>query len=453
MKQAAQVRPGAGGTRFALYSHPPHLDPDLAPDIIEVPDRPGTIQPGPTGRRVYAIEPLGKPWSYGEASGAELAIPPWRGPVGPRAQPNAAGHFDHLRPGDPGFACAHAFAAVRHTLACWERFIGRDLPFHFEADLPRLEISLYPPLNNAQAGYGFIELGHDHDHDHQPYALNFDVIAHETGHLIIYGLMGVPEEDVPTLYAGFHESAADLTGLMAAMFLESTIKDLLSSTSGNLYRLNRLNRIAEISDTKQIRLASNRRHLREFAYGWDDEHDLSEPLTGAVFDCLVDLFHEGLVAERLISSELENLADLAENDASLDATLQDGFDSAYARDPEAFAHVLAAARDRLGALLAHAWMQLDARAMDFADVARAVLLSERELFGGRFVGLLRRNFALRGIGSVEVGPRMIAPSATSHLFSARTRTPRSQPVLERPGGRAMSYAERRRQAMRTAARP
>ena len=53
-----------------------------------------------------------------------------------------------------------------------------------------------------------------------PFALNFDVIAHELGHLIIYSVLGVP--DVMARegeYFGFHKSAADLTALIARRIL------------------------------------------------------------------------------------------------------------------------------------------------------------------------------------------------------------------------------------------
>ena len=138
-----------------------------------------------------------------------------------------------------------------------------------------------------------------------PYALNFDVMAHELGHLIIYSTIGVPS---PTgargEYYGFQEFAADTTALIAALHFESLIAHLLEETRGNLYTFNELDRFAELSPHDQIRLASNDVKLSEFTAGWDDEHKLSQPLTGAMFDIFVDIFQELLVERGLIPREV-----------------------------------------------------------------------------------------------------------------------------------------------------
>ncbi len=47
-----------------------------------------------------------------------------------------------------------------------------------------------------------------------PFSSNFDVIAHQLGHLIIYSEIGLPAEGaLDGEYFGFHEAAADLTAL------------------------------------------------------------------------------------------------------------------------------------------------------------------------------------------------------------------------------------------------
>ncbi|TGV72909.1 hypothetical protein EN788_72720, partial [Mesorhizobium sp. M2D.F.Ca.ET.145.01.1.1] len=81
-------------------------------------------------------------------------------------------------------------------------------------------------------------------------------------------------------------------------------------------------------------------------------HALSQPLTGAVFDILVDVFHESLVARGLISPEAENLADLAEIDPAAELPIQEVFDRDFARNPEGFVEALLDARDIVGTYLA-----------------------------------------------------------------------------------------------------
>src|ERR1700753_1543047 len=96
-------------------------------------------------------------------------------------------------------------------------------------------------------------------------------------------------------YYGFHEAAAYLIGLIAAMHFSTLIDDVLESTRGNLYALNKLNRMGELTDHQQLRLASNNTTLEDFIGGWTDEHDISQPLTGAIFDVFVHIFHDLLV--------------------------------------------------------------------------------------------------------------------------------------------------------------
>src|SRR3546814_15632649 len=86
-----------------------------------------------------------------------------------------------------------------------------------------------------------------------------------------------------------------MTALIALLHFDSVMQDLLETTSGNLYTFNALNRFGELSHSSQIRLAANNSTLGDFAAGWTGEHALSEPLTGALFDILIDIFHDYLV--------------------------------------------------------------------------------------------------------------------------------------------------------------
>jgi hypothetical protein len=67
-----------------------------------------------------------------------------------------------------------------------------------------------------------------------------------------------------------------------------------------------------------------------------------------------------------------------------------------------------------------------------------LLETDRMWSGGRYQRLIARNFDLRGIGSVRVGPRLKPPGAESHAFSARTLVPAAAARLPR-----LSYRERR----------
>ncbi|MGH6886871.1 MAG: hypothetical protein ACREGK_12450, partial [Geminicoccales bacterium] len=304
------------GTRFRLFPQAPYRTPSPgAPETVWLSPRPGTIGPGPQDDRMYVIDPVGKHAPYGIAFTAHgtpyLSLPPWHRPIYPPALADAEGHFDHLGIGTPEFEMAHAYGCVRFVLDVWERYFGRPIEWHFSPQYERLEILLLPAWDNAHVGWGFMEVGGHTTAagELRSFSLNFDTIAHELGHLIIYSEVGIPPvAGAASEYFGFHEAAADLTALIAVLHFDSVVARLLEMTRGNLYTFNELNRFAELGETEEIRIAGNDIRLSTFAPGWTDEHDLSQPLTGALFDIFVDVFHESLLERRLISPEVEDLA-------------------------------------------------------------------------------------------------------------------------------------------------
>lgn len=419
---------GGQGTRFLLYPQAPFLDELQEPEVIEVSSPPGNVGPGPSDERMYTVHPVGKREPYGIGGSPEtgMYLPPWDGPIRPPAMPDAEGHFDHIDPEDPAFQAAHLFGSAHFTLDVWEGYFDRAIPWHFGRDYDRLELSILPTFNNAYVGWGFIETGATEETgEFHPYSLNFDVIAHEVGHAIIYSEIGLPspEHADNSEYYGFHESAADLVALLAAMHFGSVIDDVLESTRGNLYANNKLNRFAELSSYKQIRMAANDRVLSEFARGWTSEHALSEPLTGAMFDILVDVYHERLLVHGVIPPEMEDLSDRLEGTPQYAPVMQAMFDRYYAMNPEAFRDALLEARDYLGTYLADAWRLLDPDMLSYLGVGQALEEVDRVITGGEFLRIIRGNFLMREIGLIMPGPRLAEPGEDSHSASARTRVP------------------------------
>ena len=128
--------------------------------------------------------------------GRKFLLPPWRGEFLPRQHQmhrailitsswNAA-----IRGGPP----------VRNrtfVLDIWERYLDRQIMWHFAPHFDRLELTIQPSLNNAFAGYEIIEVGGDWTTGtYQPFSLNFDVIAHEVAHILIYGEVGLPDPEL-----------------------------------------------------------------------------------------------------------------------------------------------------------------------------------------------------------------------------------------------------------------
>jgi hypothetical protein len=421
---------GGGGTRFRLFPQAPFLHPELPPEIVTIASPPGTIGPGPSDGRLFVVTPIGKPYPYGIATGPYgtpyLNLPPWRGPVLRPAFPSVDGHFDHIPVGTPEFRQAHLFGAIRFVLGVWENYLGGPIQWHFARHFDRLEVLVYPPLDNARVGYGYMEAGSHLNDDGSiaDYALNFDVIAHEIGHLIVYSLMGVPfgaaaQEE----YAGFQESAADSAAMIAVLHFDSMIDRLLADTHGNLYALNELNRFAELSISDEIRIASNSTKMSDFALGWSDEHDVSEPLTGAVFDILVDVFQETLVDRGVISREIADMSDAVRERPDFEPVIQSVFTATFLRRPEPFYEALIWTRDYLGIALAETWKRLSAQYLSYDDVGNVWLAVDRALTGGRYQQEIFESFAWREIGTLRAGPRLPEADEASHAVSSRTLVP------------------------------
>lgn len=426
------------GTRFRLYPQAPLLAGYRTPVVVELSPVSGSLAPGPSDGRVCVISPIGKAQSYGQLMArhgvSRPILPPWRGPVLQPAVPDQHGHFDHLGPKDVGFAQAHAYACIRLTLDVWERYLGRRIQWNFTSGLRWLEVGLLDSYTNGECSWGgWLELGSDVDPDRppHPFALNLDVVAHEVGHLLVYSLVGLPPSSNYGEYAGFQESAADLVALLVAAQLPTVVNEVLKRTRGNLYVANELNRLGELSSNSQIRQASNSARLSEFALGWSDEHDLSEPLTGALFDLLVDMYQHELVERQLIPPSLDRLVREVGHLRPFAPRVQAEFDRWYPVDPQGFRRALTAACDRLGTYMAHALARLRSDRLTYVAVQKVLTDVDRALGGGLFGHAIADNFAWRDIGRVDVGPYLGmaggAPSALElgvHRCAKRDLVPR-----------------------------
>lgn len=430
MDEPAQPEDNTPGTRFLLFPQSPFLEHEPELELIEISAPLGSIGPGPSGPRMYTVNPVGKTTPYGAIvpgpDGPGMYLPPWDGYIQPPPMPDEHGNFSHIFPSDPAFEAAHLFGSAHFTMDVWQGYFDHPIPWHFTQDFDRLELSLLPTLDNAHIGWGFLETGgtHEHGNEYRPYSLNFDVVAHEIGHAIIYSIVGMPTEpEANGEYYGFHESAADMVALLASMHFESVIDKLLANTRGNLYTFNRLSRFAELSDNAQIRMAANTKTLSAFSGGWSSEHALSEPLTGAMFDILVDIYHERLLLHGLITPDEENLSDQLEDSPDYSTVMQEIFDKRYAENPEGFRISLLEARDFLGSYLADTWTLLDPDMLSYFGVEKAMLAVDHDVTGGAFRDIIEGNFRMREIGLASVGPRLSEPDDHSHAHSVRTRTP------------------------------
>lgn len=361
------VAQGVLGTRFLVYPQVPHLSGYGTPETVWISTPPDLIRSGPEDHRIYVRDPLldKEPYDY-------PYLPPFVGETFPPAQAGFDGHFDQLSLTSRQFLSAHAFASVSRVLDIWESYLGKPIVWYFAETFERLEIIPFVDWENAQSGYGYLELGRERgiDGGNYPYALNFDVIAHEVGHAILFSLFGTPTGGLTQGDFGpFHEASSDLVSLLSFLNFDSGMDRLLRHCNGNLLVLNELNRIAELTGDRQIRLASNARRMSEVTA---EIHDRSRPFTGAVFDTIVHVYHAALVHEGLADERLLGI-DIKDVDQSDMQRISDFTSRAFRARPFMFKSMLIRARDEVALALAQAWPRLDADDLSFEKAAALVV--------------------------------------------------------------------------------
>ncbi len=386
------------GTKFKVFPQPRFLSAFSQPETITISVPPNKIKPGPADDRFYVVDAINKrPYRY-------PYLPPYRGPSNPPVQPDpATGHFDHLDVDSREFKCAHMYAIVRRALDIWEDYFGRRIEWHFIGSvLKKMELVPLIYWDNAHSGWGFLEFGFGRTEWggvdlSKPYCMNFDVLAHELGHSIVFSQVGIPEDQssVTNEYWGFHESVGDVVALISLLHFDKVVSYLLDQSKGNLFTVNELSRVGELSQSKEIRRAFNYERMSTVS---SEEHDLSKPLTGALFDIFVEVFQKELVKSGLIDQELADLAYHGPEEPVDDSLIQDKFDLAYVGKESEFKSALFRARDYWGELLAKTWSSLSPpNYLYYADVVSSLLSTDANLTGGEHQDTIRECFVWREI--------------------------------------------------------
>lgn len=429
------------GTLVRLFPQSQGYD---RPVTVELSPPAGSVGAGPTDTTLRTVLPADKRGPYDPP----VYMPPYRGPVLPPAEPDAAGDFDWIPVDAPQFLCQHLYGGVRRTLDCWERYLDRPVTWWHAEERPVLELVPLIDWDNAHSGPGFIETGirSTASGREQLFALNMDVIAHETAHAILFAVVGVPSLDrLTAAYLAFQEAFSDLIALVTALHFPMVVDQMFEQTRGNLYVLNVVARIGEMSDVEQIRVADNETTIPDvidLGLGPDGEwvdpaglnrtaHQLGQPLTGAIFDVLVDLFQDNLVAAGVLPPSADARGwDQAEVAASF-ARLEHVSGVALAAHGDIFRIALANARDGVGATIAKTMETLDPNDLSFEEVAACMIRSAHALGLQRIRTAFLENFLLRGIDPRALlrGKRRRAP--TWRETSYRMRRERMAAISER----------------------
>jgi hypothetical protein len=313
-------------------------------------------------------------------------LPPYRGREYAPALPDAGGHFDRIPEGSPQFRAAHLYGTVRRVLDIWEKLLGHQIVWWHVDYFPRLELVPTLRWGNAHSGPGFLETGSlwSRSGEPQELCLNFDAVAHEVGHVILFSVLGAPQAGRLTgAFLAFHETFADHVAAISSLYFDSVIERLPLQTNGNLYALNLVSRIGELSGSEEVRVLDNDVAVSDLAglrlgpgRTWIDpsgigrnEHTASAPLSGAIWDCLVELFQDALVRCGLISAQLDTRRWTKTRVRAALAQLHAASGIALQRFRTEFGVALREARDITGLALARCIHRLEPDNLDFNTVA------------------------------------------------------------------------------------
>lgn len=366
------------GTRFLLYPQSPTVAGYDKPELVWISTPLGQVKPGPQNDRMYVVDPLASKDPY------EFPyLPPYNAAAHPPAEPSPEGHFDHIDPKSRAFLGVHAFGSICRILDVWEGYLGHRIQWHFADRFERLEIVPYVEWNNAQSGYGYIEFGYDSSDrgEGHAYALNFDVIAHELGHSLLFAEIGLPGAGFAPGpdFVAYHEGTSDLCSLIGMLNFDTAMDRLLRRNSGNLLAMNEMSQFAELADERQVRIAGNGRRMSDVG---EEPHDKSRPFTGAFFDAIVEIYHDGAVDQGLVDLPPTRIVDARDIDLDVSDSFRAAFEADYDLKHFQLKGVLADARDVMARALARSWSMLENDNLTYVNASYAVCDALQEMGQG-----------------------------------------------------------------------
>jgi hypothetical protein len=195
------------------------------------------------------------------------------------------------------FHQVHAWAVVQNALDFYESGfgLGRKILWGFEGNrlivLPHAGYgqNAYYDRQSKSLQFYYFDSGDDRIYT----CLSADIVNHEFGHAVLDGIRPYFNEATTPETAAFHEFAGDLTALLV-VFRNNAFRAKLSiETAGNLEAENALNKLASefgnaVEGRDYLRSAVNKRTMQSLA-GDQRPHLMSEVLTGAIFDIIVEL--------------------------------------------------------------------------------------------------------------------------------------------------------------------
>lgn len=222
----------------------------------------------------------------------------------PVVSPNAMGDFIQV-PGSDAFDAVQAFAVVRETLTMYQRALGgvplpwqwnggsNVDPIHVFARAGATPNAFYSRNERALKFFYFTPPGSPAGTPPVYTCRSLDIVAHETGHAVLDALkpswLGFNN---PPQTGALHESFGDLSAIFLTLSHLDQVEAIVAQTKSNLHDKTFLADLAEqfglaLGRPNGLRNADNDLKLSQVG---TEVHDLSQVLTGAIYDIVADIF-------------------------------------------------------------------------------------------------------------------------------------------------------------------
>lgn len=275
---------------FVTYFQDPFVARDLhkAFDKVLVAWEPG-LTDGPTSSRFAIVDYNADTGTFEPPAVWDEESQAFVGVAGVPLDANAAGTFQ--------FHQASVWALLQCALAFFEdaSALGRTIPWAFEGNrlivVPHAGYGENAYYDRASKSLQLYYFGSEKDTVYT--CLSSDIVHHEFGHAVLDGIRPLFNESCHPQTAAFHEFMGDLTALLLTLKNKTLRSQMAKSSGGRFKQATTLASLAEefgqaIKGRAYLRTALNDSKMSGMANEMSP-HRLSEVLTGAMYDVLIEL--------------------------------------------------------------------------------------------------------------------------------------------------------------------
>ena len=203
------------------------------------------------------------------------------------------------------FDAAHSFAVVRKVLTMYQRLLGREIKWVWNAEGNDKRLKIYPHASLGRGAFynrdtESIYFQYCYIHGGPPIftCRSIDVVSHETAHAIFDSLkpdwnVAEPGRGISILTVALQESLCDLTSVFFILSQFDLVEYIVAQTKANLHYEDNIlatwcEQLEEIPGYIGPRSAINDFKLTEAG---TQIHRISQVFTGAIYDTLSDIFN------------------------------------------------------------------------------------------------------------------------------------------------------------------